>query len=461
MTIKQVEPLKFKGNKTWYLHKLSEKGAAAMKCDFPNGDDTFTETTLQAAIEELAANGGGGSSSPSAQPDRVIVIDTTLEEAIPGKAYATFAAAQEYMETYSEQRFCVELPAGAYNQQVTLSSQWLVKGNKTELGLAVKSKEKIDLATLAGGGLTLPVCPILMEGCTVNAGFSKEGAEGSNAPYFFLNNCRILNATVPEATTETVFVVATNCDIDSASASPAYVMPGNSIVRSLAAGGVFAFNSQIFGTVSASVGMELYNNCVLNSATVAGNFKNCVFLTGVTLGDANMYVCSGDFSVAGTKYMISTSNVRIQAAEGVSTAQETYQCENSQIRMRRANSHSSSRILLFSSMLHLWADFPTVHADVHSKVYLDKESGAATITTLGKLEAAGGTEVVILVDELSAPVATITTNCRPNNIMYSTDGGTTMSDDPTSATYVGVLIDPTADYNSTPVPGQYVWIPLS
>lgn len=137
----------------------------AADVSYENNNSPLRATNVQAAIDELAAGGGGGSTA-SAQPTRVIYIDTNLTTAnddIPGKAYGTFARAASYMEGV-EGPFYVELPAGIFDEAIDtpLGQSWIIHGNNTQLNQNV---------TLRGG--------ILLENCKTFQGDSWELYNGA------------------------------------------------------------------------------------------------------------------------------------------------------------------------------------------------------------------------------------------------------------------------------------------
>lgn len=429
MTIKQVEPLKFKGNKTWYLHKLSEKGADAIKCDFPNGDDTFTETTLQAAIDELATNGGGGGSAESLIPKRVIYINPD-KETVAGECYPTFAAAKTYMETYPEQRFCVELPAGDFgttaDDHITLSEQWEIHGNKTKIVAPIDTKI-VETGNMQGVYNTSRS----IQNCTISEGFVVDtGATGIKCYHVF--DCVILKMSTDTGdTATTAAILAHNSTIKTGDESE------TSTTWSI---GLFkcCFVQNFNAKIGTDAGLLFICCEIVASNTHAGKvtYSHCSIIGpgGSAISSTETPVldlCNLSSCKLSGKPEINKSKLVNPNIDDI-TELHLIHCD-----VQRAivsENKTLTRLLIKDSYFH--------YEDT------DSNSSTLTITTLYS-------DAISLISATNSPKLVIPT--RNMNIVYSTDGGTTISNDPTGATHYGICknLARTLLENS-----NYMWFPM-
>lgn len=152
-------------------------------------DHLATGALTDGAVYDTTTGGGGGSGD-GFQPDRVIVINTTLAQDVPGKAYRSYSDAYDY--TVSQQpvggelRFCIQLPAGNFNQAVTLNDWLTVKGNNTVLTGTLTSLAVFDMMS----GQHEPVEYICgdkrhLVGCTVKSSI----VNGPGFTYTIMENC--------------------------------------------------------------------------------------------------------------------------------------------------------------------------------------------------------------------------------------------------------------------------------
>jgi len=169
--------------------KIQITSATSLSC---RGTATI-DHLLSGAITDGAVydpTSGGGGSGDGFQPDRVIVIDTTLAQDVTGKAYATFAAAYAYAESQQpvggELRFCIQFPAGNFNQAVTLNDWLTVRGNNTVLTGTLTSLAVFDMMS----GQHEPAEYICgdkrhLVGCTVKSSI----VNGPGFTYTVMENC--------------------------------------------------------------------------------------------------------------------------------------------------------------------------------------------------------------------------------------------------------------------------------
>ena len=430
MTIKPVEPLKFKGNKTWYLHKLSEKGADAIKCDFPNGDDTFTKTTIQAAIEELATNGGGGGSAESLIPKRVIYINPD-KETVAGECYPTFTAAKAYMETCPEQKFCVELPAGEITEQITLSEQWDICGNNTILKAPLKSKMTLS---------TQWNYRTLISDCVIAEGFetieTQSEADMLILPFYTLNNCMITqienDEDEPDIYPRMSIIVTNGGNINITSCSNNGLKQcvlraiGVTIQRLVANVGQYTF-------LGCSVIGDITSPNTSHGNAEAMQYIGCDFAYFSEIEVACHSIYSSQFNMATFK---GSDDVDLINCSGLGKVSAGRDC----------NIKNSS-----VTLLPIDGTIAGIFSICRSKVeFISKEGDTSTQTI--------NTVVTDAVSDVTFNNKwTITYNKIRNNIMYSTDGGVTMSKDSTGATHYGITIDGSVDsYEVT----NYMWFPM-
>lgn len=409
MTIEQVEPLKFKGNKTWYLHKLSEKGADALKTKFPDGNGGEVETTIQAAIDELATNGGGGGSAESLIPKRVIYINPD-KETVAGECYPTFAAAKTYMETYPEQKFCVELPAGDFgttaDDHITLSEQWEIHGNNTKIVAPIDTKI-VETGNMQG----LYNMNRCIQNCTISGGFvGDSGATGLKC--YRVYSSIITNMNYDEVETNTAFLFANDCEIDCDAVPMEYL------------------NTSWYSAI--------FKNCMIKSLYAKNTenflFFNCFVLNLYLFKAANFYS-----SAIGIRDDVSRYNIYCESGEF-----EFYESnvQSTLVNCNGIDAHNSSIGLTVSENKVL----PTLRLDASSFDVYNNSGGVLTVTTLWN----NAISKVFRTANLSAPVSN-------ENIVYSTDGGTTMSNDPTDATHYGVCKDLTATLVDA---SNYMWFAI-
>ena len=428
MAIKKVEPLKFKGNKVYYLHKLSEKGADAIKCDFPNGDDTFTETTLQAAIEELAASGGGGgggSSTPSAQPDRVIIIDSTLTEDIAGKAYSTFSAAKTYMEANPLSYYCVELPAGEFNEAVTISDHWMINGNATQITQPLRTTVEFSLVELQSN------YSFSIQNCEILAGFTPS-ATAPKLSVFGLKDCIINDNACGDSS---VFVVGSHCIVNSIASSNAIMYLLYSLIKNCNAYQLSAVHSLLTENVESTANTNLMMCFAMNTFTYSG-FEFDAYDSDV----------SGKLDT--TKVALRNTKFDGRVATGATINLD--KCP--QVEIRDDGETINSVINCSSTNLSVSAKMTT------STIIMDAKSSltfGVGMPTIGTLECACNTLIK------NAAAGVISNSYQPQRFRYSSDGGSTFLPDATGATHVGIIKDPNAIYVSATAVTEYIWIPLS
>lgn len=424
---REKEPVKFKGNKVWYLNKLSKMGAGALGCKVPVGHDASDnpiygeETTIQDMIDYLTLGGGG--SAESLIPKRVIYINADKDE-VEGECYKTFAAAKTYMESDAgaSQKFCVYLPAGDITEQITLSDQWDIKGNRSILRAPLKSKITMsDQWNFRN----------LISDCVITEGFEtvEMQSESDALPVYMLSDCTITQIendadepTGPFPVYCVIFLNGGYINITNVSNNPLKrcgLFGNNVLVQQLTAnmGDYFFIASTIYGNVtSPNSGYSdpssiFYYGCKIGlhtgNQTVKGSqFNNCTFHTvsvKVTSDlDLLIYNCNGACRIGSGRY---------------------------------------TRIFYSSIRVVEYGEAPSQQNDWYintSKISFDKfENDPQTPQIIGTLN----TDAVSKVSINSQAAWTIMTDRSRNNIMYSTDGGTTMTKDSTGATHYGIAID--------------------
>lgn len=421
MTVKQVEPLKFKGNKVYYLHKLSEKGADAIKCDFPNGDDTFTETTLQAAIDELAKNGGGGSAE-SLIPKRVIYINPD-KETVAGECYPTFTAAKTYMETYPEQRFCVELPAGDFgttaDDHITLSEQWEIHGNKTKIVAPINSNVAM------GQNLIVNPSGVFISDCTVSGGFVgyhlETDADFVYLPVYKLNHCRITEFCSDSETVDMFFSTCEYCEIETTRSHNELIAKGSQGSFPYI---VLTLNSTIM-QFGASEGTSIVGIC------------SCIGNVGAY--DARFVGCGQISKLIEEIPEININSLQIRNCD--------FQMKSNKVSMEKIIIDDSISVIMMDGAIG-------IDRFVARNSYINLRSDTTATITITNNWISPNTVFNTDADVIWSP----TTDHTMCYIMYSTDGGTTMSNDPTGATHYGILkkLPDNEDYFTS----YYMWFPM-
>ena len=485
---REKEPVKFKGNKVLYLNKLSKMGADALGCKVPteydqSGNPIYSEeTTIQDMIDYLTLNGGGGggSSTPSAQPDRVIIIDSTLEEDIPGKAYQTFSAARTYMEERisadPDKFYLVELPAGEYTEDLVCSNHWILHGNNTIITEPIQTLVTADMASMT----ELSKSNIHIKDCAITQGFHGTSDMAPNEmPVFRILNCTVYNTI---GITTAKIIVATSsvfdCEDDTTTKTKAYITCY-----------VAGVNCQIkrIGKLSE---LLLYNSLVDTIIDVGHiRMRGCTSagFTGATTGDQEIYFGNSlimygcDFDSVKIKsfslnadgnlyaYNCTFENLYLAAEDEVDKFYPVFM--GCRVRIRDYYSGNTDHNIDGIQFIEC-----SIYNDVHASQpqYFDLKSSDLTIADLCfEVTADAHSKVEFVLNSrcetLNCAANTLvygdthllTSNHQPKHIMYSTDGGTTMSNDPTGATHVGIIKDPTLIHGFPLSTSLYIWIPLS
>lgn len=358
------------------------------------------------------------SSLKSAQPDRVIIIDTTIGEDIEGKAYSTFAAAKTYMEANPLLKFCVELPAGIFDEQITLDKKWTIHGNNTVIDAPLASTMANDLAEV--------VPSFLISDCSIAAGFEtievRTPTDYGITPIYTLRNCTVTQlenaadnpSTYPRFSV--VFMEGGVLKIPSCS--------DNGLKRCvLTASGV-----TVTGLVANQGEYYFYSSIITGSVTARNSTysDNC----NVEYNNCNFAFFSGQGSIYATFIKNSTFNYSVERIE----SSLDLIMSNVDIATHPDGSGSSAAVTI----------------SVPRQLYLRN-------TIIENVLGLEGSPHVYS-DAISTQVGTTRVINRP--IVYSTDGGATagnMSNDPTGATHFGLC----KDFTKVDVaPTNYMWIPM-
>lgn len=483
---REKEPVKFKGNKVWYLNKLSKMGADALGCKVPteydqSGNPIYSEeTTIQDMIDYLVLEGGGGGSTPSAQPDRVIIIDTTLTEDIEGKAYSTFASAMDYMQTHpgTEEHplyYCVELPAGEFAESVICSNDWLLHGNGTVLTEPAQTLVTADMTNPT----ELANTDIHIKDCGIIEGFYGTSDMAANEmPVFRILNCTVTN-TIDLTTAKIISATSSlfDCEGDTEEKTKTYI---NCIVAGVNCqinrigklSSLLLYNSLIDTIID--VDDIIMKSCISAGATSATDgdqeiyFGNSLDMFGCDLDSIKIKAFDPNSDAFFDAYNCTFESLYLSAEAEVDKFEPNFQgCsiafyDKEQEGMPNVDTLFFNTCNIFNNVagpaqptFYLYTSNLTV---VHRSTTVNANSKSSV-----QYIASSVNDMLICAADTNVGVdgATLTNNYQPDHVMYSTDGGTTMTDDPISATHVGILKNPIAINANTPLPSLYVWVPLS
>lgn len=395
--------------------KLQITSATSLSC---RGTATI-DHLLSGAITDGAVydpTSGGGGSGDGFQPDRVIVIDTTLTENIPGKAYSTFAAAKTYMEANPTLKFQVDLPAGEFIEPVVASSQWRINGNNTILSGVIDTTASISIAGSIDPTaiLTLPV----IQNCTINGPF-KSGTSSSSFNALSILNC---SCNVTSQGSLPVIVTTQKCILlGSGTQSLVYLFAMYSMLSGISCYGVNAMHCSVMGSVTAQREIALFHGYI---------YKEASFTTPHRVSFNHCYCQNGEsatVSVSANSAVFTFSHATVQLVSRTSV-----DIMSSEVQIKTVDYGVDSTLSAdCTSILHLNGSLNTLNCACNTLVGVTNSS--------------------------------ITNWNQPKRYMYSTDGGTTMSDNPSGATHIGLLKDPLAipDLANPITVNFYIWIPLS
>ena len=333
---------------------------------FPLFKNNADGTEAKKILGKLIANNSGGGSTPSAQPDRVIIIDTTLTENIEGKAYSTFAAAKTYMEANPTLKFQVELPAGDFDEAVSLSNQWVIQGNNTNL---IQALTTVDVTTEE----QIPAnAEIRIKNCKISGGFVSTAEEGTLS-IFYLLSCEVTNISCGETP---VVVVGMNNFVDSASNSLAIAVFLYSAIKRCKCYVMNAIGSFFHSTADITAQRSVFDSC---------NFSEGCKIPSLNIYNSNGYVILNANISSDHSSLISNSIIDIELENGVDTV-------NVFVR--------SSDVSIYDSSF----TYGIIRASSDSSIYIEN----STVPTFG---AAANTQIL--------KKDTITTNYQPNYYMYN------------------------------------------
>lgn len=426
-------------------------------------DHLATGALTDGAVYDTTTGGGGGSGD-GFQPDRVIVIDTTLTEAVPGKAYPTFAAAKTYMDANPSLKFCVELPAGDFggvNNAITLSEQWEIHGNNTVLTSAVDSTSFVDVANQD----RMAPSRIFLSNCRITKGFTPSVlSDEFSLKNYIVRNCIITQACPDvDAPGTGAIVTAVDSVVDTSTASPgslansmmSYFIADTSIVLMLElANGTIVCHKSIVDTVVSN------NKAMFVSCDIGFNRGMEGFGT-IRLPKATVESCAiwGD-------YFYSTSS-----------SKDEFEFRNCSFRAGRFGSAVANSLAIFSFKGCAFTYTVDTQSDAYPVSEVTFENSTCDdfrIQVSRKLFANDGSHISVIssnpVDLIdSDPFSSITfqsshpftgtTDARKYPVMYSTDGGTSMTNVPTGATHVGIFKGRSVGDSSIGV-NNYMWFPM-
>lgn len=337
------------------------------------------------------------------------------------------------METYPEQKFCVELPAGDFgttaDDHITLSEQWEIHGNKTKIVAPIDTKI-VETGDFSGALNTNRS----IQNCTISEGFVVDtGATGIKCYHVY--DCIVLKMstdTGETATTAAVFTHSSTIKTDDESETSTTWYTG-------------IFMSCVVENFNAKVGIG-----------VGFIFIGCEIAASNTHAGDVTYLCC-DIRGAGGSVIGSTSTrtpVLISCCILNCKLGGHPDINNSELFIPNIDDTTGlllTHCVVRGARISGNKTLPLLKLKNSYFEYNDSASDSSTliITTLDS-------------DAISSIFATyysanIVIPTRNMNIVYSTDGGTTMSNDPTAATHYGVCKDLT---KTTVDVSNYMWFPM-
>lgn len=464
----------------------------ASDISYENNNSWLRATNVQGAIDELDERTHSGESTASAQPTHVIYIDTTLSEDIPGKAYTTFAAAKNFMEDNVSNFYLVELPAGAYYEAITCKgNRWTIHGNQTRL---------LGGISIAPSYISTHTEPDLLD-CSINCDIQM--LRDSNQ--FRLTNCEIGNCSVaPEPGYSYTFflsIILNQCNVTGSLSATGdigiNIWAYASIIEQLSCQTANLFYCDC-KSVTTAYGAELYY-CIVGNVTNPTILDHCTFdqtaehairYTHDPGSDTRIISCNSN----------GTHSLFIGVSDDISATPHFIKCHISNINVSdtgnyyttlnmnftggkcsiekpgRANAISlrdnatvaivdsydqinyvgnvylftgSTLYLAGSTMSSTYPRVNSVYGDCTGTILKIRDVWVDSAHLFGSKELVGGTQVPY--------------DYRPRRYKYSHDTGnvvTSMDNDPTDATYIGILKTkdcPAQGY--TPTVNDYIWMP--
>lgn len=251
---------------------------------------------------------------------------------------------------------------------------------------------------------------------------------------FYLSDCELKNNS---CSTTPVVILCDHCIIDSNEDSYCILITVFSVLKKCKFISLNASHSFIAGELikmqSPMQNLAFVYCTLAPNADVKGEsfFAHCEFTEGSKISNISLSYCGGKVILSSDiavdrKRLLNQSDITLDIGDGVSTVYVNL--SSSRIEFR--NTSFSTGYISLDSNSTIYADnstIPMVYATANSNIL-----GNGSITTIYK----------------------------PNLYMYSTDGGISMTDDPTEATYVGTVKNPNTIYVYPVTVTNYIWIPL-
>jgi hypothetical protein len=458
-------------------------------------DDTyiplFTKSGSTEVMKKIKANvlnnGGGGSSTPAAQPDRVIIIDSTLENNIEGKAYKTFAEAKRYMdeslESGDNKYFQVELPAGEFNEQIIISNKYFVHGNKTILTTIIDTEISIDVEDPDFSTYGNSSC---IDNCIIEGSY-KISESLTTIKIYPLDNCIIKSTTaITDGIDNLIMLKAVNCEVratkpENVNNSHVYFNAYKSLIYDIFCADAAMVecviaNANVIGTLQASQCQFLNINYLVDDPEAVvkshdfdindSNIRGTRFKFEESVNNNHFYNTNGGIKVtmhgdSSKAFKLSFTNCNLNIFNIIQDSTkdggyfETLTLENSICSFNNAIC-DTLQVILYNSTFNLGGNSTVNNISVDSFSTLSTDSSA---TILSNLYGCCDAKYYI-----SNSTTISGTDYRPNRYMYSSDGGQTMHDTKeVGDTHIGIIREPQFVYHSQyPVSTtSYIWIPLS
>ena len=394
---------------------------------FPLFKNNANGTEAKKILGKLLANNGGA--SDYAMPKNVIVINSDVAE-VEGKVYNTFANAKSYMEENPQEKFSVELPAGEFNEQITLSEKWEIHGNNTTIVVPIDSQIVFtnDFSVFYNGFA-------FIQNCTIAKGFiTDNGAQGIKV--YIVRNCTIQRMSDIDESGDPYkgIIVAYNSLIDTSDETNMNVVWkygsfSNCVVKSI------QINSDIYGG-AYFIGCEVENKITLingNTELCCCDIKNIDYTNINATSSIGLHNCCGFYLSLNSDFvMIENSWFEGIDTENISSM-KLIQSTIERVIAPSDNSKSISSLDVRNSSLHVYSGNLIVDSlltDAISKISFNFD-------------------------------ASIDIPTRNMNIVYSTDGGASannISNSSTDATHFGIC----KDLNQTVLNvNNYIWFPIS
>lgn len=362
-------------------------------------------------------------SEGSVNAKNVIVINSDVAE-VEGKVYNSFDHAKSYMESNPYESFCVELPAGEFDEEITLDMQYTIHGNNTILTQPIYTNITI---TTEGFENHTPLSDCIVK----NYGFVNVASNSESYSYFSAYNCLIEEI----GSSETFAVISLfNCNLNVKETTNTYENFS-----------IAAFNSTI------SYFKNVYNfngyNCLINYFKAATSTEEKYSINGINFSNCSFTNSNNNSSVDTANNTVFYKNCSFERFTVISNSNNVT-FSNCSGNYMTFNPAENTVINIYCCSFSISGDSPNgTWLTISSDIIFDNSSDNIYInhiicskcTTKPLITPMTNTVTIGTVwSDSTSIIMSGTNDVRYRQILYSVDGATYTSDS-TNATKYAIL----------------------